>query len=57
MAGFLLVQHLHFDRPWWSDAGVEPPWMADICSSAIAPALPYYRPSMDISAIAPALPY
>ena len=30
------------------DVGVEPPWMADICSSVIAHALPYYRLSMDI---------
>jgi hypothetical protein len=26
MTGFLLLQNLHFHRPWWSDAGVEPPW-------------------------------
>jgi hypothetical protein len=26
MAGFLLLQNLHFHRPWRSDAGVEPPW-------------------------------
>ncbi len=30
------------------DAGVEPPWMADICSSAIAPALFYYLSSMAV---------
>jgi hypothetical protein len=40
MAGFLLLQNLHFHHPWWSAAGVEPPWMADIYSSAIAPVLP-----------------
>ena len=27
MAGFLLLQNLHFHRPWRSDADVEPPWM------------------------------
>ena len=26
-AGFLLLQNLHFHRPWWSDADAEPPWM------------------------------
>ncbi len=31
------MQNLHFHRPWWSDAAAEPPWKADICSSAIAP--------------------
>jgi len=25
---FLLLQNLHFHRPWWSAEGVEPPWMA-----------------------------
>ncbi len=32
----------HFPRPCGSDG------VAENCSSAIAPALPYYRPSMDI---------
>jgi hypothetical protein len=26
MAGFLLLQNLHFHHPWWSDADAEPPW-------------------------------
>ena len=26
-AGVLLLQNLHFHRPWWSDADAEPPWM------------------------------
>ena len=38
---FAPVKNLHFHRPWRSAAGSEPPWMADTCSSAVAPALPY----------------
>ncbi len=26
-AGVLLLQNLHFHRPWWSDVAAEPPWM------------------------------
>ncbi len=29
------MQNLHFHRPWRTAAGVEPPWLADICSCNI----------------------
>jgi len=50
------MQYLHFHHPWWSysarsqDGGavMSMDGRAENCSSAIAPALPYYRPSLDI---------